>query len=125
MNSVQLTGTLVRDPELRYVGDRGIAKVTFTILNIEGKADKPKKNYIKCEGWAALAEQVAEQCRAGSDVQLAGQYTTDAWTDKTTGEKKNSTYVKVGLVTVTGSSQLPASRPVAQPTRVRQDDLPF
>jgi single-strand DNA-binding protein len=77
MNSVNLTGRLTADPELRSTADGK------TVLNmrvaINGRNDRV--DYIDITVWGKGAEAVGEHKSKGDQVAITGRLTTSEWTD--------------------------------------------
>lgn len=77
MNSVNVTGRLTADPELRYTND-GKA-VTNLRLAVNGRNDRV--DFIDVTAWGKVAEAVAEHKGKGDQVAVSGRITTSEWTD--------------------------------------------
>ena len=71
MNSVILTGRLVREPELKY-GASGTAYCRFTIA-VNRAFDKEKSDFISCTAFGKTAELVGEYLRKGSLTGVQGR----------------------------------------------------
>ena len=77
MNSVNLTGRLTADPELRYTND---AKAVLNMrVAINGRNDRV--DYIDVTVWGKGAEAVGEHKSKGDQVAITGRLTTSEWTD--------------------------------------------
>ena len=84
MNSVNLTGRLTADPELRYTND---AKAVLNMrVAINGRNDRV--DYIDVTVWGKGAEAVGEHKAKGDQVAVTGRLTTSEWTDE--GGKRHS-----------------------------------
>ena len=77
MNSVNLTGRLTADPELRYTNDH--TAVVHIRVAINGRNDRV--DYIDVTVWGKAAEAVAEHKSKGDQVAVSGRLTTSEWTD--------------------------------------------
>jgi len=97
MNTVMLSGNLVRDPELRYVSG-SIAVVTVTVATSrkftrsDGTKDE-ETTFVRCEAWDTAAENIAENFRKGEAVLVEGQLKNDSW--EKDGVKHNSYKVRI------------------------------
>ncbi len=82
LNRVVLTGRLVRDPELRYTGNQGVAVSNFTIA-----ANRPFKNeqgeseadFIQCVAWRKQAENLANYMKKGNMIGVDGRIQTRSY----------------------------------------------
>lgn len=90
MNEVNLFGRLVRDPELRYVGD-GVAVCKFN-LAVNRPLSREKKQEYEAKGlstadfprvrvWGKMAENAAKFLVKGSRCVVSGAFTTDSYTN--------------------------------------------
>jgi single stranded DNA-binding protein len=84
INSVTLSGTL-QECVVRYTPG-GDPVCNGTLLVMEGKGDKPKKQWLRIVLWRGLAEKVAELPK-DAKVRIAGRLETVSWPDKETGKK--------------------------------------
>lgn len=77
MNSVNLVGRFVKDPELRYTAE-GKAVATFTLaVRNPFKPDEP--DYPRCVIWNQGAELVANYCRKGNMIGVEGRISTGSY----------------------------------------------
>ena len=91
-NSVQISGALVKDPELHFT-ERGSAVTNFTVRLVTGKKRDGEEYaptaFIDCAIWNGdhnkQAENVAESFRDKDRVVVIGKLIQDEWTDKDTG----------------------------------------
>ena len=74
MNSVQLVGRLVADPELRTTNAAGIPVANFRVAINRGK-DKPA-DFIPVIAWEKEAENVAKYMKKGERVGVEGRLQT-------------------------------------------------
>lgn len=97
MNSVQLLGRLVRDPEVRYTqGENATSVARFTVAcnrkykkNSEQEAD-----FISCVAFGKTAEFIERYFNKGSSIALNGRIQTGSYTNKD-GSKVYTTDVVV------------------------------
>lgn len=82
LNSVNLMGRLVRDPELKYTNS-GLAVLNFTLACDNGRKGEDKTAYfIDCVAWRKTAELVSEWCAKGRLLVVSGQLTTSSYKDQ-------------------------------------------
>ena len=68
MNRVELTGGLVRDPELRYTpGGAPVCEFTVAVNEAGWNAKERKQDvfttFVSVQAWMSLAEQIAERTK--------------------------------------------------------------
>ena len=94
-NSVQISGALVKAPELHFT-ERGSAVTNFTVRLVTGKKRDGEEYaptaFIDCAIWNGdhnkQAENVAESFRDKDRVVVIGKLIQDEWIDKETGDKR-------------------------------------
>ena len=99
MNRVDLTGRLVRDPEIRYSqGGSSVASFTIAADRTVKKGDEwvHDADFIKCVAFGKTAEFVEKYFKKGSFIVISGSiktgsyekedgtkvFTTDVWVEK-------------------------------------------
>ena len=96
MNKIILTGRLVRDAELGFIGATGTPKMTFT-LAVERNYQKDKNNkkvdFINCEMLGQHTEKLCQYVTKGKSILVEGELNIDQY--ERDGEKRNFTKVKV------------------------------
>lgn len=105
MNSVQLVGRLVRDPEVRYTnGDNQIAVARFTVAcNRKYKKDgEQDADFISCIAFGKTSEFIERYFQKGNSIGLNGRIQTGSYTNKD-GQKVYTTDVFVESVEFVGS----------------------
>lgn len=123
LNLVILAGHLIRDPELRYVGN-GHALVQFGVAtNKEFEKNGEKKKvatFVDCKAWGSEAEAIAESFKKGDGITITGELTTESWEDKQTGAKRHKTLVLVNSAAMyhkrSDGAATPRPAPAAAPT---------
>lgn len=93
MNNVELSGNLVRDPELKFT-PKGTSRCAFTIAQNIGKGESKRGHFFKCIAWKEVAEGIAEKYTKGKPIQVRGMLTQDQWTDKE-GAKRSEVVIVV------------------------------
>ena len=92
-NSVTLAGNLVRDPEVKKVGnDKTVASFGLAVNKKFG--DKEETLFIDVTLWGKQAELAGQYLVKGQNVMIDGELKMDEWEDKTSGAKRT----KIGLV---------------------------
>lgn len=110
MNSVNLIGRLVRDPELRY-SQSGTAVLRFTVaVDIKLSKDKkdeaqannqPTADFISCIAFGKTAETTASYQSKGSQIGVEGRIQTGSY--EKDGRTIYTTDVLVNSITFIGS----------------------
>jgi single-strand DNA-binding protein len=91
LNSVLLEGNLVRDPDLRRVGDPERPVCRFTIgVNRYRRDDKGEvqqyTTFVDIQTWGTLAENCGKYLKKGRGVRVVGALKQETWTGKEDGK---------------------------------------
>lgn len=80
MNSVQLTGRLTRDPEVRYT-DSGLSIARFTLaVNRRFKQENgPDADFIRCIAFGKTAEFIEKYFSKGRKMDMNGRIQTGSY----------------------------------------------
>lgn len=108
VNTVFLSGNLVRDPEVRYT-PQGKAVCEFSIASkkrwvTESGEKREKANFVGCVCWGAKGEAFANHHRKGQRALIEGELDQETWEDKETRKKREKTKVKVKEWFFTGNA---------------------
>ena len=133
MNKIILTGRLVKDAELGFIGSTGTPKITFT-LAVERNYQKDKNNkkvdFINCEMLGQHTEKLSQYVTKGKAILVERELNIDNY--EKDGEKKSFTKVKVDrLEFLAGNSnnENKANANTLEYTGFQQiddnDDIPF
>jgi single-strand DNA-binding protein len=122
--SVTFEGNLADDPQVRFTGS-GKQVTELTVLvnhrrqNSEGEwvEGEPTRHVVRA--FKTLAENLAESLAKGDRVFVHGTITTEAWTDKQSGEKRTAQRV---LAEVVGPSLRWATTRITKTTRTPTTD---
>lgn len=101
MNRVEVVGTLVRDPNLRMVGNQGVGLCEFSLAWREAYWDRDagqdavRTHYFGFVAWAELAEQIGDTYRRGDQLYVLGELTQEKLPDKDGKPGQSKTKVKV------------------------------
>ena len=99
VNKVILIGNLGKDPEIRYTqGGEPIAN--FSLATSENWTDKSgqkqeRTEWHQVEVFGKTAQVVRDYCTKGKQVYIEGSIRYEEWADKTTGEKRKATRIRV------------------------------
>ena len=110
MNSVNLIGRLVREPELKYT-QSGLAVLRFTVA-VDRKLSKDKReeaernnqptaDFISCTAFGKTAEVIANHHGKGSQIAVEGRIQTGSY--EKDGRTIYTTDVLVNSITFVGS----------------------
>ena len=102
-NKVILVGTLVRDPEIRYVGS-GAGVTKFRIAVNPNKRDaKPEDTlFVDIVAWEKLAETCNTYLKKGMQCLVEGRLSIRQYDDKE-GNKRQATEVVINTMQMLGS----------------------
>ena len=96
MNKIVLTGRLVKDAELGYIGATGTPKMSFS-LAVERNYQKDKNNkkvdFINMEMLGQHTEKLAQYVTKGKAILVEGELNIDNY--EKDGERRSFTKVKV------------------------------
>ena len=129
MNSVTLVGRAGRDPEARYF-ESGTMVANLTLaVNRPVKDDEP--DWFNLEIWGKQAQVAADYVRKGSLIGVIGSIRNEKWADRTTGEQRTKTVIRVDRLQLLGSKRddeqqrgtasAPASQAAAAAAKPAQD----
>ena len=77
MNTVQLLGNLVKDPDLKYASgkDMGISRFTIAV----GRRKKGETDFINCVSFGKQAEVIAQYFQKGDKIAIVGHIQTGSY----------------------------------------------
>lgn len=86
-NFVAIAGYIVRDAEVKRVGDNGMAVTTITVANNQNYKDRDGNwqeavNFVDVELWGNLAERSDNLAKKGTPVAIQGSIKENQWRDK-------------------------------------------
>ena len=96
MNKILLTGRLVRDAELNYIGAAGTPKMSFTIAcdrAYQNDKNNKKVDFIPCEMIGQHTEKLCQYVNKGKAILVEGELNIEQY--EKNGEKRSYTKVKV------------------------------
>lgn len=110
MNSVQLTGRLTRDPEVRYTdGGMSIARFTLAVNRRFKSENGPDADFIRCVAFGKTAEFIEKYFLQGKKMDLNGRIQTGSYTNQE-GNKVYTTDIVVENVEFGESKAVQESR---------------
>ena len=130
MNKIILTGRLVRDAELGFMGSTGTPKMAFSIAvdrNYQKKGTEKKVDFINCEMLGQHTEKLVEYVTKGKAVLVEGELNIDNY--EKDGEKRSFTKVKVDRLEFLASNSNNESKSNTNEPEFQEidgdDDIPF
>lgn len=117
LNCISLVGRAGRDPELRFFeSGSAVANLTLAVDKASSNRDADP-DWFNLEIWGKQAQVAADYVRKGSLIGVVGRMTSEQWTDRSTGEQRSKTVVKVERLVLLGSRSATATAPSnTQPT---------
>lgn len=95
MNSVQLTGRLVRDPDVRYTnGGSSIARFTLAVNRRFKTENGPDADFISCVAFGKTAEFIEKYFSKGQKMDMNGRIQTGSY-DNQDGQRVYTTDIVV------------------------------
>jgi single-strand DNA-binding protein len=143
MNSVKLSGRLVRDPEVRYTqsaNPMAVAKFTLAVDRKIKKDGEQSADFINCTAFGKTAEIIEKHVRKGVKLIVEGRWQTGSYTNKDGAkvytndcavesiefcESKNSQQNGDGEVSRPAPSTLSGDGFMTIPDNIDDEGLPF
>lgn len=104
LNVIALCGRMVRDPEIKRVGDRSCCNFTIAVERDYKSKGEKITDFFDCTAWGATADFVGRYCQKGREVTVNGSMESRKWQDKQ-GNNRTSWYVNCSSVHGVGSRQ--------------------
>jgi len=84
VNTVIIGGNIVRDPEIKEVGDKKIKVTTITIANNRPYQDKDGNwqedtTFVDVEAWGNQAKKIEDNAEKGSPILVEGNLKLNQW----------------------------------------------
>jgi len=103
LNCISLVGRAGRDPELRFFeSGSAVANLTLAVNKASSNRDE-EPDWFNLEIWGKQAQVAADYVRKGSLIGVVGRMTSEQWTERSTGEKRSKSLVKVERLVLLGS----------------------
>lgn len=122
LNCCSFIGNIVRDPELRPVGQSSVAN--FTIAVGWKSKDKEGVEWVNVNAWGKLGEIVAQYALKGTKVFVQGSMKTEKYTDKN-GVEKQTTKITADKVEFLSKSSGQSEQAPQQESQQEEDQIPF
>lgn len=103
-NVVVAEGYIQKRPEMKRVGEKRTALLTFSLVNTTGFGEYKHTNFFDCEIWGKFAEAMADHLDEGSRVTLTGTMYHNRFTGSD-GNKKQKWILKVSELSFGGGNQ--------------------
>ena len=85
-NKVTLAGYLIKDCELRQVGNKQTTLCTFCLgVQVDKERDTV---FMDCTAWGKKGEVLGKYIKKGSNLFVEGRLESSSWEDKKTGQKR-------------------------------------
>ena len=131
LNSVNISGRLVKDPELRQTSN-GVSVASFRIAcdrDYKEQDGSKAADFFTVTAWRAKAEFVSKYFKKGHLVTVSGRLKNRSWTDNN-GEKKSATDIEANEVYFgesrpQGAEANNVSAETTTAEAVADDDFPF
>lgn len=106
MNTVVLVGRVGRDAEIRYF-ESGKVKANFSIAvnRWDAKTKSEIADWFNIDVWDKLAEFAGEYVKKGTQIVVEGRIAQNKWTDKATGNDRESFLVIANNIRLLGSKR--------------------
>jgi len=127
MSVMVICGRLGRDAELRRT-QKGTAVAEFSIADDVGYGDKRTTMWVKCAMFGERAEKVHPHLTKGKLVEVHGQPSVEAWTDKKDGTAKATIKLSVHELKLHGGGERQTEPTRPKPRGAQDDDgdsIPF
>lgn len=104
MNTAVLVGRVGRDAEIRYF-ESGKVRANFSIAvnRWDSKTKAEVTDWFNIDVWDKLAEFAGEYIKKGVQVVIDGRIAQNKWTDKVTGNERESFLVVASNIRLLGS----------------------
>lgn len=108
MNTVTIVGRVGRDASEDFRAfDSGKTKARFSVAvnRWDSKTKAEVTDWYNIEVWDKQAEFAAEYVKKGRQVAIDGSIANNRWTDKASGEEKESFYIRANTIKLLGSKR--------------------
>ena len=93
INKVVISGRLVKDPEIKTIGEVDLCNFRIASNRIVGKKKVEKAIFIDIDAWGGQAKVCEKFLKKGSRVIVDGILCQDTWEDKE-GKKNSKVYIE-------------------------------
>lgn len=110
MNSINIMGRLVRDPDLKDVNDTQVAK---TAIAWSERKDGPTA-FFDIEAWGRQRQLLADYFHKGDGIGITGKLTINEWETRD-GQKRTTPVIRVSEITFMMNRKERAAQPDPEP----------
>lgn len=82
MNSVDISGRMTREPEVRYAADKPFAKFCLAVNRRFKQEGQANADFINCTAFGKMAEFVEKYGRKGVKFEVHGRWQTGSYKNK-------------------------------------------
>ena len=83
MNSVNITGNLTKDPELRKTTDNtSVTSFTVAVEREFKRENQPDADFISCKAWKQAADYLCKYGHKGDHIEVSGAIRTGSYQDR-------------------------------------------
>lgn len=95
MNSVNVTGRLTKDPDIRYNGEMCFADFSIAIQRRfkNKETGEYDTDFFEVKAFGKTAEMIEKYFSKGKRIEIEGRLQQDRWQDKETGKGRSKTYI--------------------------------
>lgn len=125
MNVIILTGNVTKEPEVRMVGERKVARFSLAVNRVMKKNDHPVTDFFDCDAWGTQADFVEKHVHKGSSIGVTGRLEFDSY--EKDGAKRKLTKVMVDRIEFNGKRNdngEGSATPAAQPAKAAPASAP-
>ena len=106
MNTVIIVGRVGRDAEIRYF-ESGKVRASFSVAvnRWDSKTKSQVTDWFNIDAWDKQAEFAGEYIKKGMLISVEGRISQNKWTDKATGEEKESFLIVANSINFVGAKR--------------------
>ena len=132
MNMVVLGGNVIKDPEIKAVGEHKTVKFTLAVNRPYKKNDEYVSDFFDVDAWDRTAEYISKYVSKGTPVTVRGRIEIDV--SEKDGNTRRFTHIRCEEIDIHGKRNSGEAKPAAKQepkveARVEvsssDDDLPF
>ena len=108
MNTVTVVGRVGRDASENFTSyESGKTKATFSVAvnRWDSKTKSEVTDWFNIEVWDKQAEFAAEYVKKGRSIAIDGRIANRRWTDKVTGNERETFYIIANEIRLLGSKR--------------------
>ncbi len=121
MNSVNLTGRITADVEVKQAGESSVCNFRIAVKRPK---TKDKTDFFTCVAWRNTADFIGRYFKKGSMIAITGCLVCDEYTDKE-GNKRSTVSIRVDEADFCESKGSSESKFEPRFETVELDDFPF